>query len=333
MDKIIYGVPKIGWEKGMYSTFHGSLWAVLQALGDPQPYHYLMGISGHAFRVQTFEPFICPCSPDATCGFNTGEVALRALGYDYIYRFGKEGDPSVSEMKKLIIESIDKGIPVIAIDLRKFPDWGVIVGYRKGGEEFLCRTYHDESDEYSTNEKWPWAIYVLEEKKERQKTREEIVLNSLRIAIKLAHAEKFPIGDNFLKSGFAALEHWIEHLKNEAYYQSLGEEEFNNARLYNAWNYISLIDARSCAVKYLQEEANTLEASSGNLLYAAKIYSQIVNVLKNGRKYALYPWEEGSWGPEERKKEIEVLKEVLKLEKEAINAINEVVKKYYSNRS
>jgi len=266
MDKIIYGMPKIGWETGMYSTFHGSLWAVLQALGNPQPYHYLMGMSGQAFRVQTFEPFICPCSPDATCGFNTGEVALRTLGYEYVYMFGREDDPVAGEMKKEIVESIDKGFPVFAIDLRKVADWGVIVGYRRDGEEFICRTYHDESDEYSTNEKWPWAIYVLKGKREEQKEREEIVLNSLLIAIKLAHTEKFSIGDNFLKSGFAAFEQWINHLKNESYYQGLKKEEFYNARLYNAWNYISLINARDSAVRYLQEEASTLKKGSEDLL-------------------------------------------------------------------
>ena len=51
-----------------------------------------------------------------------------------------------------------------------------------------------------------------------------------------------------------------------------------------------------------------------------------MDILEKGRRYALYPWEEDPWGPEERREEIETLKQVLKLEREAVEAIAKVVK-------
>ena len=46
--------------------------------------------------------------------------------------------------RQAIMEDIQKGRPVLAINLRVAPEWGIITGYTDNGNRFLCRTYFDE---------------------------------------------------------------------------------------------------------------------------------------------------------------------------------------------
>jgi len=46
---VLEGVPRVGFDVHL-SPFPGTLHAYLQYTGDPQPYDYLMGVSGAAFR-------------------------------------------------------------------------------------------------------------------------------------------------------------------------------------------------------------------------------------------------------------------------------------------
>jgi len=156
--KLIAGVPNLSWNE--MNSFMGALQAVGHRIGDHSGYAFLSGVSGAAFRTQFFDTW-CPSSPDATVGFDAGTAALKARGLDatwlHVSSDGKNKPQIVAAIKK----SIDAGMPVLAIDLIETPEWGIIIGYQKNGEELLCRTYFDKRKGFDVARKFPFAVAIL----------------------------------------------------------------------------------------------------------------------------------------------------------------------------
>ncbi len=321
---IIEGVGRLQWGKGMESTYIGALTVAMNAIGEDVTYDYLMGISGAAFRLHRYG--WCPSAPDASVGFNHANPAMRVLGYKIVgIPSSSEKPEDVEKVRKAVMESIDRGYPVLAIDLKEVPDWGVIVGYADGGKEFLCRTYYDKTEECSKAEKWPWVVDIIKEKTDKPDTKESI-LKSLEIAVEVANTEKY--GNYF--SGFAAYEDWIINLLDDSTFESIDREKLGSMTHANAWSYSSLIDAREAAVKYLHSITDNFgKESTQHLTKAAEIYEKIVAKLKEGSKYAPYPWQlkDGEqWTAEMRHAEAGVLKEVLALERKANGRLRAALK-------
>ena len=316
----IESAPKLGWGTGKENTFMGALYSTLNSIGDEVTYEYLMGISGAAFRLH-FHPVWCPSSPDATCGFDTSTVAFNALGYDTEALFVDANDKSLKEkMMEKIIPSIDDGVPVIAIDLIKVPDWGVITGYTNNGDELLCRTYYDnpDLDEYSIAEKTPWSIFVIK-KNNGRKDEKEVIMNSLKLAIALSKTESF---EKYI-SGFAAYEYWIDGLLNETLYKdySKAKEKIQP----NAWIYYSLLDSRKAAIRYLISIRNKISIKELDKIIGN--YRKVVELLFDNLKYVPFPWqlEDKQWNGEMRKQQAETLKEILSVEKEIVGLIENAI--------
>ena len=321
-QNVIEGVDRLQWGKGQENTYIGALTATMRAIGEDVTYDYLMGVSGAAFRLH-FQ--WCPSSPDATCGFDCSTPALKALGYTaYAIHSDNNKPEEVKKVREAVVKSIDKGYPVLAIDLINVPDWGIIVGYSDGGKKFLCRTYYDKSEKYSRAEKWPWVVEIIDQKVDAPDNKKSI-LKSLEIAVKLANTENY--GD--YASGFAAYEIWAKELLDDAKFANLDDQETKSKNHTNAWCYNSLVDAREAAVRYLKLIGKEFDGeSSTHLSTTMKIYEEVVNKLKEGWKYAPFPWQlkQGeSWTKEMRHSEAEVLKEVLTLERKAIAEIEKAL--------
>jgi hypothetical protein len=246
---------------------------------------------------------------------------MKALGYKATGIHSDRKKPEdVEKVRNAVVGSIDKGYPVLAIDLREVPDWGVIVGYADGGKEFLCRTYYDKTEEYAKAEKWPWVVEVIKEETDKPSPKKS-VLESLRIAVEVANTKKY----EDYSSGFAAYEDWAGDLLDDSMFESIEKEKLSSMTHANAWSYCSLIDAREAAVRYLRSIASYFgEGSAPRLAKATEIYEEIVVKLKNGLEYAPFPWQlkDGKkWTAEMRHAEAGVLKEVLALEREAIKEL------------
>ncbi len=313
----IEGVPKLGWGLGKENTFMGAMQSTLNTIGDDVTYEYLMGISGSAFRLHFHYPVWCPSSPDATCGFDTTSVAFRALGYKTEALFMEVNDKTIkAKMREKINNSINKGIPVIAIDMIKVPDWGIITGYEEHGNGLLCRTYYDDPDSknYSLAEKWPWAIYTIK-KKNRKENEKESIINSLKLAVALSKTK------NFLKykSGFAAYEYWIKVLSNEKLYKDY--DKIKKRIQPNAWIYYSLLDSRKAAIRYLISIRNKISFNDMNKII--QNYKRIVELLFSNLKFVPFPWQLKNelWNNKMRKKQANTLKKILLVEKETIGYI------------
>lgn len=317
----IDNVDRLQWGKGQDNSFISALTAAMRAIGEDVTYEYLMGVSGAAFRVQFLLPSGCPSSPDATCGFDCSVTAAKALGYPLNFIGTSEDKPDeVKKTRAEIVESIDKGNPVLAINLISEADWGVIIGYTNAGSDFLCWSYYDKSSRMSLAENWPWAVIIIGNK-DKAPSRKASIIESFKTAQKVAETEKF---GNYA-SGYSAFEAWIKHLQNEKEFKKLKASDLGKSTHTNAWCYNSLIDCRVAAVKYLRSIKGELSSSAAeHISKAADIYEQEVKLLAAGWDNAPYTWqlEEGkSWTEDMRKAEAETLKAAMELEKKAISEI------------
>lgn len=318
--KLIKGVDPLKWENGG-NTFIASLAASLRAKGEKISYVDLMGLSGAAFRLQYYLPHGCPSSPDATCGFNCMNPALAAMGYTaHTDGIGNNKEVDKERVRKAVVDSINKGNPVLGIEMIGPADWGVITGCEKEGEELLCRTYHNKTNGDEKVSSLPWAVCILDEKKKAPAFNESFK-ESLKLSVLLAKTDKF---ENYA-SGYAAYEAWQKHLLDAYQFSQLSKDDLNSTTHMNAWIYSSLIDARSSAMKYLRNHKDAFGAPvSVHLANAADLNEKEMVLLSENRKYAPFTWElkeNQHWTQADRDKEAKILGKALSINKAAVAEI------------
>jgi len=326
--KVIEGIEPLSWEGGEASSWIGCARRVLAYDGEQHTYAYLMGISGSAFRLHFWRGW-CPSSPDAGCGFNCAKVMLRALGrtsevYEGKTEFQKSPDAlGEQQMREKIIQGIDRGRPVIAIDVVQVPEWGIITGYQNNKRDFFCRSYFDgEMEDYNIAEKVPWVIQTIGEKGNALSD-EEAVRQSIAIAHHVGVTEKF---DNYY-SGLRALDYWIAELENEASFATISTEAVGERCGANAWIYERFQCDRAVGVEFLNTYAGVFGKMSNAVLELAGIHEKQAKLLEAGAENIVSPYmgDTKEWTQELRNKQAATLKEVLKLEREALELIETIM--------
>ena len=161
---VIDNIPPLEWGKSTDTSFIRSAQLTLNALGENYTYEFLMGICGAAFRFH-FNPDWCPSAADVTTGFDLSKVLFKSLGYDCsLHDIDDSSMEDIQALYKEIIEQINRGIPIVAINLKEIPEWGIITGYLKNRPGIVCRTYFDESPQYSLAEHAPWLSFFIGDK-------------------------------------------------------------------------------------------------------------------------------------------------------------------------
>ena len=161
----IKGIPPMHYGEHMDNSFIRSLQLSLNTLGENYTYDYLMGISGAAFRLH-FDPKWCPSSADMTCGFDVSTVIFKSVGYSVNFkRINHNRFQDIRSLYEMIKTQITLGRPIVAINLMGNMDWGIITGYLKNEPGILCRTFYDESEEYSLALRAPWLNFLLVRRK------------------------------------------------------------------------------------------------------------------------------------------------------------------------
>ena len=288
--QVLDGVPKLGWGKDIECTFFGALDATLRFLKEPVDYVYLMGVSAAAFRLSFHQPDWCPSSPDAAVNEIYPQQALKTVGYKG--QFLNTENVGQKEINQIIREEIDKGMPVVAIDLVQVADWGVVTGYQNG--KLLCRSYWDKGDEYSVAEKDPWIILKIE-KVGPSPPRISNIRESIKLAVDLSRKKEI---DHYA-NGLAAYDAWIKDLENESLFSKMDDATFMHYWHVNGWVYDSLFDARVAATRYLQtikEEFSGKEKEA--ISDAAQRFEDVMKTLFYNWVYFTLP----SWVRKEEKK-------------------------------
>jgi len=319
----IDGVPKLNWSDPGDCTFIGALLRALNRMGDPINYTDLMGLSGAAFRFCFAHPDWDFSSVDGMLGYDHGQAAMDALGYEVSWVEGED------EMKAAFMRSIDEGRPALGIDLVCAPEWGVITGYADEGKTLLCRTYFDDpGDEYSRTGRVPWLNYIIGARKPAPPRRESL-LASLRIASGIARADGFTSsGGGVYKRGLEGLETWAADLLDESRFDPSDSEGFLRHAEVNRFIFDALLDARECAARYLANHSGLLGSHLRSpLLYLASAYGRVVAALQECMQYV--PEHEGmapqNWTPEMRRAQAEALRKVAGFEREALGTCEHIL--------
>lgn len=341
---ILKNIMRLSWEEGMECPWAGAMYAALNYMGESYTYDQLMGMSGACYRI-CFTDVWDYSSTDALVAYDYVTPLCKAVGYAYHIADRVEKKDRKAE-RLAIMEDIQKGKPVLAINLRVAPEWGVITGYTDQGSRFLCRTYFDkeifdileqedcsdienkkcvfeDNEGYLFSDFWPFLIMHLDEKVDPPSSLETLKA-SLDILVRSFYAEEA----RGYHQGKGAYRAWMEGLAREADFCLESDADHALRRLGVNDNMLcTLIDARRAAASYLRENISLLPEK--NQKYLAKIAEncQIIadacssfrdRVLRASTCAIAYNTVHafGASTPELRREQINVLEYALALEKE-----------------
>ena len=315
-----------GWFAGdRESSVHAAEAAVMEAVGEDVTYEYLLGVSGLAFRMQVSVDGLCPSSPHSFCGYPCHARSSKALPWKLrIFEVKADDTKKVAEARQAVVESIERGVPV----QYGSEEDGIIVGYQKGGEEWICfHPMREGGTKTFVETTWPWGIALFTERKEELPSHYELALGALGQAIEMAGTEE---ADGY----YVGLRAWDDYLTKLSALQNADEESKKGAMLGNSWIYECLARYRGAAATYLREIAGTLGARAASHLHAAAdLYDRMSSEILQDSEHCLItiaplPWslKEGeTWTNEMRQDQLARLETALLLEREAIQEIKKAL--------
>jgi hypothetical protein len=319
----------------------GALESTLQYLGEPVDYSYLMGVSGCAFRVVVTEGRITACGPDVSSDYYY-PLAIKAVGYEDkkgLEGCGGEAWKDIPKIQQSIQQSLNENVPVLTFT--PFPFWSVIIGYDK--DEFILNRYFEPETKMYIDE---GAFHIIQ-KNGNTKNKIDIVRESFRIAVAHSNMKKL----YGYKNGIAGFEEWIKQLrtplkdilKPKRFFiwkeRHTSYEDYWHA---NSWSYMTLVDARSSAVRYLQNMDQLFpEKEQKKIRKITNIFQKIEQLLRDNWNYFpmrhwIKPDKNHIWSPagiiegtewtnEMRLKGADVLEKVRNLEIDAYRLMEDLI--------
>lgn len=359
---ILENVRRLTWTEGMEDsrltcTWAGALHAALQYMGESYSYDQIMGMSGACYRICFTDVWDYSCM-DALVAYDYASPLSESVGF--VFRFAERLEKQDRKAeRRAIMEDIWTGRPVLAINLRVAPEWGIITGYTDNGSRFLCRTYFDreifddleqesgeeqerrladrcmvfeENGGYLYSDFWPFIILHFGERKDRPPAL-SILKNSLSAFTGSFRAEAC----RGYYQGKEAYRAWIEGLSREEDFRPESDGENVSRRLsVNDDMLCCLIDARYAAAAWLQENLPLVsEADRGLLAKIAENCRRISDTLSAFREkvFRLSTCSiaynglnaHGVSTPELRREQIGLLEEALVLEEESCRLAEELL--------
>ena len=285
---ILKNVMRLTWEDKaecpeQMCAWAGALHAALKYMEEPYTYHQIMGMSGACYRICFVDCWDYSCT-DALVTFDYATPLYKAIGYSF--RIADRLEKQERKAERLaIMEDIQNGKPVLAINLRVAPEWGIITGYTGHGSRFLCRTYFDkdvfaaleqeddknkedrrivfeDNEGYLFNDSWPFLIIHFGEKTDCPSPT-DILKTSLTTLVDSFHAEEC----RGYYQGKDAYKAWIKGLAAESDFRLENDKENVLRRLNVNDNMLcNLIDSRRAAASYLRENIALLTEQSQEYL-------------------------------------------------------------------
>lgn len=327
--KVIEGVEALQWGTGMDCSWAGALTVALKAMGQDTTYEKVMGVSGACYRLAFSHPRWDYSSVDGLVAYDYSTPAYKAFGYKPI--FAERVDKKYREDERNnIINSLNINKPVLAINLRVAPEWGIITGYQDGGKTFLCRTYYDKEvidkelggvDQYLKADNWPFIITHFGCKTTPPSDKENL-MNSLRIMIDCNNVpEKRRCG---YYMGYKAYEIWGADLRNEDLFANADDNTYWRYSSVNHFCMMALVDARRCAYKYLADSADLFTGRDKDIVLEVsdqyrRIYEMADGVYKDLRDLCPSQASEARklWTKEIREAQADMFVNAVDLEKQA----------------
>ena len=272
------GVEPMDWGRGEMCEFASALTRTLACVGEEVPYHYVMGVTGVAFRF-TFGPE--HWNP-GFYGFEnvSGDVqdlvrrAFAAAGYSYSHHARGE----LAEDRQRITDSLKRGITVMLRgNVVDASDWALVGGYdTKGDVLFASSPYGRKEKPIPGLDAAPdWHAktreYLILGDKCESPAPESIHTEALRLAVNLVRTPKV----KGRHTGLKALEALALVLRNEEFpEESERKEDQPGFRYLCLLCYNMMLDDHKSAAPFLRDAANVLPNCRAELTEAAACYER-----------------------------------------------------------
>lgn len=340
-EYFISGVPLMPeFGKGMDCSWAAALTAALTAMNIKTTYEQVMGVSGACYRLAFCSPGWDYSSVDGLVAYDYATPAYKAFGFTpkFADRIEKE---TRAEERKYIINEIRHNMPVLGINLRVAPEWGVICGYKENGADLFCRTKYDPSIlnsadyekgkfnpyDYLPVDNWPFIITYFADMTTPPSAKDNLI-NSLRVFVDCSKQE----GCRGYAMGLKAYDVWRKDLLDEEWYKNNDDEQLARRFSVNQFCSLSLYDARKSAYIYLSDSKNLLPDMVDCMEQIIKNFSdisdkagQIHNMLDSG-EYLEGARARKFWTKEMRIQQAKLLSEMQELENRAVELAEEIVK-------
>lgn len=346
-QRIIPDVPR---PEGLCTAL-ACLDVILRSQGVDTSYQELMGVSSQAFRIQfNWSAGIA----HAFRGFNTFEMALRAVGYEATtyrlaawdsatHHYRQVTDEELATARDAVKASIEAGVPLLFSSEQS----GVLAGFEPISEENptgWLRLHGPMDPPRGTEDPYvrpihimPWEVCLFRQSDAGPLSEQQAILLSLQAAVRNARNE----GNAQYRAGFAAFEAWARDLRDMTSVSGVSEEDLERFRrgesvpfevqLANAWCYDSLIDARRNATAYLRSAADLFApAVLVRLRAAAAAAEDIAEILaaseQGSTAVAPYPWTKDiRWNQALRDEQAARLRQALPAEQQMIHEIHQAL--------
>jgi len=281
---ILEGVRRVTWDTGEMCEFASSLVSGLKYMGEDVSYHYVMGTSGVAFRF-IIDPGKWNYGNYGILGMAKDEYEPIRRAFDSVgYRYSIHAKSTADEDGALIMDSIDRGVPVIAFGVVGPSDCSIITGYDDNGKVLLgWSTYQNIPDDHdiphdSTGyfRKPGWhdnlrkAGFILIGEKMQRRPSRKIQVDALRWAVGVVRTPK--VYDRY--SGLEAYKVWADEMVQDRYFPKDNKAEIGQKYLSVLCN-LMMLDDRKSAVEFLKLVAKDESDLAEGLHVAIKCYEEI----------------------------------------------------------
>ncbi len=293
---------------------------VMRVSGEKTTYEDLVGGSGLAFRVQMYKSGMCPSAPHAMVGYRCVSDAFRPTAFRVYWLSDlKAEDPEtagkIKAARDAVVASIRAGVPVIGSS----EEDGLIVGYQKGGQEWLMlHPMRDGGHKVYVEAGLPWCIAVADGRQASVLSNRDTVLAAMKQAVAMwdVDSEKYYVGKK-------AWQEWIDRLSS----MSEHPDWVKNDQMGNAWMYDSLVAHRRNAVSYLRRYAAQLDTSTADhMRKAADLYEREVKDVLLGQDQlpmtvAPYPGDKTPWTQDLRDDQVKRMRQAMALDGQAVQEL------------
>jgi len=271
------GVRPLDWGAGEMCEFASALTRTLECVGEDVPYHYVMGVTGVAFRFTMGPELWNPgfygfegVSPDV---HDLIRRAFVAVGHEY--EWYPKGDRA-DDLQR-IGRSIDRGVAVmLSGHVVDASDWALVTGYESGGDTLFGSSPYGGANRFKGWDPMPdWHAktreYIIVGGKRERPAAATIYSEALRLAVDLVR----PPDADSPYTGLRAYDVLVSALREEEYPDDLDRHEGDLwFRYLCLLCYNMMLDDHASAPPFLRDAAEGLPATGAALIEAAGCYDR-----------------------------------------------------------
>lgn len=243
MTKVLEGITPIGFDKTSVIPYVGVLRGVIEFLDRSDS-----GISNCWWLSMTGAAYMLFWD---WCSFGdnplvAGEISLKRIfdtfGYDYEYVLDPSHDgvpPTYSKdfYKAKIVDSIDKGLPVITIGVMDPPHPSIVSGYDRGGDVLYARSYFndhrfnpDENTGYLQTDDWYercYGLILIKGRRHQRLNDKELLREALGLAVRFMTTSTYELRGVRYYSGAVCYDRMEEVLLDDSIWDSKDTDMLN----------------------------------------------------------------------------------------------------------